>query len=143
MRKGQLGGLLAAAGWMLAACTGAGSGDGAQHLNVEAHDLAFSPTRLEVRAGEPVVLTLQNNGALEHDFSVLEMPLEGAAEASGGSDHGHGGAEAPVLHVSALGGQSATLEFTASTPGIYEFWCTVAGHKEAGMAGTLVVLAPE
>jgi uncharacterized cupredoxin-like copper-binding protein len=44
--------------------------------------------------------------------------------------------------VAAAGGQSAMLEFTPSKPGTYEFWCTVAGHKEAGMTGTLVVQAP-
>jgi uncharacterized cupredoxin-like copper-binding protein len=142
MRKGVLASLLAVAGWTVAACTGA-AGDAAQRMTVEAQDLAFSPTRLEMRAGEPVVLTLKNNGALEHDFSIFEMPLEGTAEETGGSGHGHGGAEEPALHVSALGGQSATLEFTASTPGTYDFWCTVAGHKEAGMTGTLVVRAPE
>jgi uncharacterized cupredoxin-like copper-binding protein len=106
--------------------------------------LGFNPTTLEVTAGEPVKLMLQNNGALEHDFSVTEFPTEGTAEQTGGSDHGagHGSGEGTGLHVAALGGQRASLEFTPSKPGTYEFWCTVPGHKEAGMTGTLVVQAP-
>ena len=39
-------------------------------------------------------------------------------------------------------GDSLNVEFTPSTPGEYEFFCTVAGHKEAGMVGTLIVTAP-
>ena len=126
----------------LAACAG-GANDTAQTLTVEAVDLGFTPTTLEVKAGEPVKLTLQNNGALPHDFSIMEFPMEGMAEDTGGMEHDMGDAAAdPELHMAAAGGQSATLEFTPSKPGTYEFWCTVAGHKEAGMTGTLVVQAP-
>jgi uncharacterized cupredoxin-like copper-binding protein len=127
----------------LSACAGAAS-PSEQNLTVEAVDLGFEPKTIEVTAGEPVKLMLQNTGALEHDLSVLEFPMEGTAEETGGSGHdmGHSEGEAPQLHVAALGGQSATLEFTATKPGTYDFWCTVPGHKEAGMVGTLVVAAP-
>ena len=69
-------------------------------------------------------MMLQNNGALEHDFSVTEFPTEGTAEETGGSDHGpgHGSGDGTGLHVTALGGQSASLEFTARKPGNSEFW---------------------
>jgi uncharacterized cupredoxin-like copper-binding protein len=33
------------------------------------------------------------------------------------------------------------IEFTPSQPGEYEFFCSVPGHKEAGMRGTMVVSA--
>jgi len=39
-------------------------------------------------------------------------------------------------------GDSATIEFTPTKAGTYEFFCTTAGHKEAGMIGTLVVREP-
>lgn len=135
--------LLTAVAVALAACSGAVSSDGGQSLTIEAQDLAFSPANLEVTAGDPVKLTLQNNGMLEHDFSVMEFPMEGEAEAAGGMDHDMGsGPMDPELHVAAGAGQSATLDFTPSKPGTYEFWCTVPGHKEAGMTGTLVVSTP-
>jgi uncharacterized cupredoxin-like copper-binding protein len=73
----------------------------------------------------------------------MEFPMEGEAEEIGGMDHDMGeGSEEPELHVAAGPGQSATLDFTPSKPGTYEFWCTVPGHKEAGMRGTLVVNTP-
>ena len=142
MRKTVLYGLLGAAAIMLAGCASAGE---AQSLTLGAEDLAFSPTTLTVAAGQPVALTLQNNGALEHDFSILEIPIEGPAHTSGSSGHtaGHSDAAEPDLHVSAVGGQSATVEFIPSKPGSYEFWCTVPGHKEAGMTGTLEVTGPQ
>jgi plastocyanin len=34
---------------------------------------------------------------------------------------------------------SATTEFTPTAAGTYEFYCSVPGHHEAGMQGTLVV----
>jgi uncharacterized cupredoxin-like copper-binding protein len=142
MRTIQVLGLVPILALSLAACTG-GTSTTAQALTVEAVDLSFTPMTLEVTAGQPVKLTLQNNGALEHDFSITEIPMEGMAEETGGTEHDMGDAAAePELHMAAAGGQGATLEFTPSTPGTYEFWCTVAGHKEAGMTGTLVVNAP-
>jgi uncharacterized cupredoxin-like copper-binding protein len=142
VRKTILTGLLSTAAVVLAGCSAARE---VQSVTVQAQDLAFSPTSITVTAGQPVVLTLENSGALEHDLSILEFPVEGQAQQSGGSDHSaeHGDAEGPDLHVSALAGQSVTLEFTPSKPGTYEFWCMVAGHKEAGMTGTLIVQAPE
>ncbi len=47
-----------------------------------------------------------------------------------------------LTRMAALMGQTNTIEFTPTKPGTYEFFCTVAGHKEAGMVGTLVVKAP-
>jgi uncharacterized cupredoxin-like copper-binding protein len=39
-------------------------------------------------------------------------------------------------------GQTNQLEFTPTAAGTYEFWCTVPGHKEAGMIGKLIVGNP-
>lgn len=115
---------------------------------LKATDIAFDSTRLEVQAGQSVKVTLHNEGALEHDFSIMEIPYTG--EVIGGDKvvaghdegHGHEGAESDI-HVAAMpmGGRD-TIEFTPSEPGEYEFVCTVAGHREAGMVGILVVRAP-
>lgn len=112
-----------------------------QEVTVEAVDLAFTPATVQVPAGQPVKLTLQNSGALEHDFSIMEIEVEGTQEEAGEHD---GGAEHtmtvdPKLHVAAAAGTAGTVEFTASHAGTYEFFCSVPGHKEAGMVGTLIV----
>ncbi|HRQ38081.1 MAG TPA: plastocyanin/azurin family copper-binding protein [Chloroflexota bacterium] len=156
----------------LAACGGAAEPSSAvavaprTAVTLKATDIAYDNNRIEVVAGRPVKLTLHNNGVLEHDFSIIEIPHTGEVmveemgehgadghdemgehHETGGhdemSDHdmGHMGLD-PDVHVFAPTGGSQTIEFTPSTPGEYEFYCTVAGHKEAGMAGTLVVTAP-
>jgi uncharacterized cupredoxin-like copper-binding protein len=125
----------------LSACAQTG-GAGPAALSVEAREFAFSPDRLTVRSGQPVTVTLMNAGTVTHDFSVMTIPLSGEPEAHASEPAGHDmGAmtEEPALHVAADAGTEGTIEFTASAAGSYEFYCTVAGHKEAGMVGTLVV----
>ena len=136
--------LLALAAIVLAACSGSAASAQPVEIMVQASGMTYQPTTIEVTAGQPVKLMFQNTDALEHDFSIMEIPMEmtGATqEAMPGHDMS-GMAEEPELHVAAMMNQSAVLEFTPSKPGTYEFYCTVAGHKDAGMVGTLVVKEP-
>lgn len=112
-------------------------------LTLVATDIAYDANRLEVVAGQPVRLALKNDGVLEHDFSIMEIPHTGEAEAHEEvAGHDMSGVPEPEVHVAAPVGGSNSIEFTPSEPGEYEYWCTVSGHKEAGMVGTLVVTAP-
>ena len=125
----------------LAACSGASSGP--NEIVVKAEALKYSPATIEVTAGQPVKISFQNNDSMDHDFSIVEIPMVMSATAEPMAGHDMSGmSEEPQLHMATLMNQSATLEFTPSKPGTYEFFCTVAGHKEAGMKGTLVVKAP-
>jgi uncharacterized cupredoxin-like copper-binding protein len=36
-------------------------------------------------------------------------------------------------------GQTATVSFTPTVAGTYEYYCDVPGHKDAAMKGTLTV----
>lgn len=113
-----------------------------KEMTVEGAEFKFTPESLEVNVGQPVKLTFKNLGVLEHDFSVMEIPLLGNAATEPASGHSHEMTVQPELHVAASGGQAATITFTPTEPGTYEILCTVAGHKEAGMKGLLVVKAP-
>ncbi len=125
----------------LAACSGASSGP--NEIVVKAEALKYSPATIEVTAGQPVKISFQNNDSVDHDFSIVEIPMVMSATAEPMAGHNMSGMSTePQLHMAAPMGRSATLEFTPSKPGTYEFFCTVAGHKEAGMVGTLVVKAP-
>ncbi len=130
---------------VLAACAGQPGAASATAVTLEAKEFAFSPASLEVVAGKPVKLTMQNTGALVHDFSILEIPLEGTAVAAVGTapahDMGNESSE-PMVHLAVANGASGMIEFTPTKPGTYTFICAVAGHKEAGMTGTLTVKAP-
>lgn len=115
-------------------------------LTVTMTEFGFEPSELTVIAGQPVRMTLVNGGSLEHDFSIMEFPMQvGSGErlAPEAGEHVMEMTMDPEFHSSALAGESTTQEFTPTGPGAYEFFCTVAGHREAGMTGTLTVLAPE
>jgi uncharacterized cupredoxin-like copper-binding protein len=131
----------------LAACSSGGLAEQSPEplaLTIIASDVAYDTTQIEAKAGQPVQLTLDNKGVLEHDFSIVEIPLSGEvtmtmpADEMGEHDMGHM-AEHPDLHVAVASGSHNTLVFTPSTPGEYGFYCTVSGHREAGMEGLLVV----
>ncbi len=115
-------------------------------LSLLATDIAYDKERIEVMAGQPVRIMLNNEGVLEHDFSIMEIPHVGEVmgeEMEEEMGHDMSAMEMdPEVHVAAPIGGRGSVEFTPSTPGEYEFFCTTAGHKEAGMKGTLVVQAP-
>jgi uncharacterized cupredoxin-like copper-binding protein len=112
-----------------AACTGTSAagpadtkaGGATQPVEVKATDaLKFEPATITVKSGTPVRLTLVNTGALEHDWVVDSL-------------------EGKRVEVDAQPKTSASVEFTATAPGTYEFYCSIPGHREAGMKGSLVV----
>lgn len=94
----------------------AASGDGTA-ITVSAIDINFEPKELSIAADTDVTITLTNNGVLQHDF-VIE-----------GTDYA-----TPLLN----GGDSAELVVNLPA-GEYIYFCSVPGHREAGMQGTLTV----
>ncbi|HSM58107.1 MAG TPA: plastocyanin/azurin family copper-binding protein [Candidatus Sulfomarinibacteraceae bacterium] len=125
----------------ITACSAGGGASGPQEVTITASDIAFDTERVEVAAGREVVLTLRNEGALEHDFSVMHIPAHIAEPVEeDGHDMSHM-EEMPELHVSAMPGESHSVTFTPSEAGEYVYFCTVEGHEAAGMTGTLVVTA--
>ena len=106
----------------------------------------FHPPEIAVTAGERVRLIIESdagNGVHDvtvEDISVEDVMAEGSdATATGG--HGMDTTSEYDLHVAVDGGESGTLEFTPMEAGVYEFFCAVTGHREAGMTGTLIVTA--
>ena len=100
---------------VLAAC-GSGAATPAE-LTVAASDFKFDPVTINLKAGEPVQATITNAGALEHTFTIPDLGVD----------------------VSMTAGQTVTIDFTPAESGTFELLCTVLGHKEAGMVGTVVV----
>jgi P-type Cu+ transporter len=106
---GVAGGVMAADRWIDA---------GATHVTVVARDAAFEPADLTVEQGRTVVLSFRNDDPVFHDWEV-----EGLANIDAG----------------ARPGQTQRIRFRIDEPGTYRIVCTVPGHADAGMAGTLVV----
>ena len=127
----------------LTGCAGAAPSDaGATDITVKATDFAYSPSSVTVPVGKPVTITLENDGAVEHDFVVDKISVKDVeASETGVAAHHQMGHEASYdLHFYAKDGDSATLEFTALEPGTYKIYCTIEGHEAAGMIGKLIVV---
>lgn len=84
-------------------------------FDVSASEMKFDPDAVAVEAGE-VSVTLTNDGSIQHDLRI------------DGAD----------FFVEAGSGESVdgTVELDA---GSYQFFCTVPGHRDAGMEGVLEV----
>ena len=103
---------------------GGGGGGGATSTVKLAADssgqLKYDTDSLSAKAGN-VTIDFDNPAAISHDVAV---------EDSSGKE----------LGVSKLiSGSSTTLDLTDLKAGSYTFFCTVPGHREAGMEGTLTV----
>lgn len=124
---------------LAAALAGCGATPSRQRIVVTAKEVAYSPATITLRLGQRVQVDLRNTGSVEHDFNIQTIPLDGEATTTGGLG-GHGGDHADAdAHVAALPGTTASITFTPREAGEYEFNCTVAGHKESGMTGKLIV----
>ncbi len=137
----QIGLILTLLVLLVSACGGS-QAESVTNVSLVATDIAFEETRLEVPANQPVRLTLENSGVLEHDFSIREIGVHDVHATEGEADDHAMSEDAHELdvHVAAHpNGGRGTVEFTPTEPGKYEYYCTVPGHKEAGMVGTLVV----
>jgi plastocyanin len=143
MRKGLiLIAVIALAGSVLAACgddddddggettaaattttgTAAGGGGGASTLDISAPAdgaLEFDQKDLTATAGS-VTINFDNPASISHDVKVEDS----AGEELGGTD------------LVSQGNASATIDLQT---GSYTFFCSVPGHREAGMEGTLTV----
>jgi uncharacterized cupredoxin-like copper-binding protein len=100
-----------------------GGGGGGATVQIEADpsgNLAFTTTEASAKAGN-VTIDFENPQPVAHDVRV---------EAPSGGDVG--GTE-----VITEGAESVTLKNIK--PGQYTFYCSVPGHREAGMEGTLTV----
>jgi uncharacterized cupredoxin-like copper-binding protein len=161
-------GSIAVAAFTLAACGGDDDDspdDGIRQITVAASaELRFAPDEITVHAGEPVRLVVENTDeATLHDITFTNMPATDV-HTEGGVEHemdngeatevGHDGEEAEggheevgakgkeaAVHVAVDPGETATVAFTPDQPGEYEFLCTVGGHADAGMVGTIIVEA--
>ena len=109
---------------------------------VERGGWAFAPSVIKIPLGQPVTLTLMNDGQSEHDFEVTGIPaehVEAVVSMEGHSQLGRGHHAEGIVAAHAMSQMTASVMFTPTRIGEYEIHCTIPGHKEAGMVGKLVV----
>lgn len=91
--------------------------DGGSSFEVDAEDIKYDQTTLEIPANTDVQVKIVNKGVLQHDFTIDELKVA-----------------SKLLN----GGESDTVTINAPA-GEYEYYCSVPGHREAGMVGKLTV----
>jgi uncharacterized cupredoxin-like copper-binding protein/mono/diheme cytochrome c family protein len=92
------------------------AGEAAKPVEIVAHDIYFDPKEVTIPANTDVTISLPNQGAAPHTFSI----------------------DALKISVDLPPGETKSVVVNAP-PGTYEYYCDVPGHKEAGMVGTLTV----
>ena len=121
----------------LASCGGAASNSTApKTVTLTLNEFQFQPAEITANVGQPIKLVLKNNGTVLHDFVSTDAMVEVIEEH--GAEHDMAGMQTN-MHAAIEAGQQSTLEFKATQPGTYTFYCTIAGHREAGMEGKLIV----
>jgi len=91
---------------------------GTLQLAADPTQIAFDTTTLASKPGK-VTIDFDNPSALEHDVAIEQN-----------------GKQIAISETIAKGKTSVTAELE---PGTYTFLCTVPGHAEAGMEGTLTI----
>ena len=119
----------------LAACGAAGP---TTQIDITLRDFQFTPGRFTVPAGSEITVTATHTGAVVHDFLVMKL----------GTDVGHAFDESDRANVywelKAEPGETKSGSFIAPLePGEYQILCGTPGHLEAGMIGTLTVVAAQ
>lgn len=105
-----------ASGSVQVAGGGASAADATMVVTVELGDLWIEPASIEVEPGAVVTFNVTNTGAMPHDFSV-------------------GGEQGTAMLDPGATGSITVGPFEAST----QAWCTVAGHRAAGMEMQITV----
>lgn len=90
--------------------------DGAPETEVTADAMSFEPARIDLDAGEAFNLTLASQDTF-HDLVIDEVDF----------------------HLGAERGETATGGLDGLEPGTYVAYCSVPGHREAGMELEVVV----
>jgi uncharacterized cupredoxin-like copper-binding protein len=101
--------------------------------------MRFVPGSIEVREGDTVRFVVANDGKLMHEL-VLGTKREldthaGAMARSSNITHD----QPYMVHVPP--GKSGDLVWTSNRAGRFDFACLVPGHSEAGMVGSITVIA--
>jgi uncharacterized cupredoxin-like copper-binding protein len=101
-----------------AAATDPGQVGAAQSFDISVVEFAIDPGDVTATAGAPLTFNVSNDGQAEHDYTIDAGPQTETIPA----------------------GESATLEIAEGLDaGEYRVFCSLPGHADAGMEGTLTV----
>jgi len=103
-------------------------------INVNTKNNKYDPSSFITRKDLKVSLILNNLDTIEHDIEIKDIAITNLTGATG---HQHSNA---ALHLHVLPKSQNLIEFVPLETGQYQFYCTIPGHREAGMTGIMKVV---
>ena len=88
-----------------------------KEITLLAEDIVWNPPLIEAEPGQELVLTVRNDGALDHNFVSPELGFD----------------------VLVSPGETEVISFVVTEAGTIDFICDIPGHEEAGMVGQIIV----
>jgi uncharacterized cupredoxin-like copper-binding protein len=88
-----------------------------EKIAVEGKEFSYDPANLTLEAGQPFTIVLKNTGSIEHDLTVDDAKFK----------------------LTVPGNNTREKGLEVEKPGTYQFYCSLPGHKSAGMKGELTV----
>ena len=120
----------------LASCGGNGP---ATSFNVVMTDFQFQPNEFTVPAGQEITISVENTGAVVHNFVIMNL-----GETAGATFEDDDDANVYWQEKDIQPGGDFSVTFIAPTePGEYEVVCRTEGHIASGMVGKLIVVAAD
>lgn len=86
-------------------------------IDVVGKEFSYDPPKLGLKAGEGSTIVLRNTGSIEHDITV----------------------DGTKFKLTVPGNNAREKVLKVDKPGTYQFYCSLPGHKSAGMRGELTV----
>jgi uncharacterized cupredoxin-like copper-binding protein len=101
---------------------------------VRMEDFRFSPRYWKAEAGSQVTVRAANHGAVEHEWMILKRDYKAVAPFD------EEDRQQAYWEVRIDRSQHGDFTFTVpDEPGEYQVICSIPGHLELGMTGTLIV----
>lgn len=91
-----------------------GGGDAPATLEVSATEFTYDPSEAEISSTGTI--TISNDGSIDHDLVIDDLTTDVIAP-----------------------GATGELVLEGLSPGEYEYYCSIPGHRDAGMEGRILV----
>jgi plastocyanin len=86
-------------------------------FNMNVSEFTFAPSQLTAKVSQTITIKLTNKGTVEHNLTIDELDISRNIPPN----------------------STESITFMPRTAGTYVFYCNIAGHREAGEVGKLVV----
>ncbi len=127
MRRRAAVAFVAVAAVVIGGCGGGSDGDTStaggteeyrgEEITVVGKEFSYDPAMRTLKAGQPFTIVLKNTGSIEHDITVDDAKFK----------------------LTVPGNNTREKGLKVEKPGTYQFYCSLPGHKSAGMKGELTV----